>query len=104
METLLLGADPKLDVEYGKVCCKMASGKEILLAERSHTIMKISCGLWPSLGRHFEWTTVGSISTKNHGEADNECRAAKKMGLFSQSNYAFVTWQTLSSEDIDIAL
>ena len=36
VETLLLGADPKLDVEYGKVCCKMASGKEILLAEITH--------------------------------------------------------------------
>ena len=38
----LLGADPTLDVEYGKICCKVDSGKEILVAERSHTTTKIS--------------------------------------------------------------
>ena len=38
-EVLLLGAEPKIDFECGKVCCKVASGKHVLVADDYDTFV-----------------------------------------------------------------
>ena len=52
-EALLPGAKPKIDFEYGKVCCKVASGTQILVAEITHDCERSSRGASETSGRHW---------------------------------------------------
>ena len=101
-EALLPGAEPKIDFECGKVCCKVASGKQILVAEITHGYEK------------FVWrigdirTALGVDLTQEHIDKTLE-RSTSSSGLrekcvVSHSGITFVTWNTCGSGDIDIAL
>ena len=80
-EALLPGAEPKFDFECGKVCCKVTSGKQILVAEITHDNEK------------FVWrigdirTALGVDLTQEHIDKtmerlDNEYKTARNLRLF----------------------
>ena len=89
-EVLSPGAKPKIDFEYGKVCCKVASGKQIFVAEITH-----DCG-------KFAWR-IGDIRTALGVGSTMSTRLREKC-VFSRPGITFATWNTCGSADIDIAL
>ena len=87
-ETLLPGAEPKSDFEYGKVW---------------NTTVRSSCGASETLGRHWVWISHRSTSTRLWRGATMSTGQREKC-VFSHPGITFVTWNTCGSADIDVAL
>ena len=78
-EAFLPGAEPKVDFEYGKVCCKVA-GRQVLTVEMTHDYEKF---IWriedvkAALGVDLNQEHI----VKTMERLDNEYRAAREMRL-----------------------
>ena len=86
-EALLPGAEPKVDFEYGKVCCKVA-GRQVHIDKITHDYEKF---IWriedgkAALGVDLNQEHID----KKMERLDNEYRAAREMGLQPP-----LTWNT----------
>ena len=101
-EALLLSAEPKSDFDYGKVCCKVASGKQILVAESTHDYEKF---VW-RIGGHQDGIGGGSYTgtLTRLWRGSTFCTGLREKCVFSHPGITFLTWNTCGSAGIDIAL
>ena len=103
-EALLPGAELKIDFEYCKVCCKVASGKQLLVAEITHDYKKF---VW-RIGMGLDLTQEHIDKTVQR--LDNEHRAARDSRLQPPRNHScdlerlrFSRRQHCSAPGMDVA-